>query len=203
LKIVPAKIYPLFAKEILAQIRNKHYIRLKIISLLIFCLILLFLNSSRFQDTYFNLVSLTTFVFIWVHSSHQFNEKYVLREPVFFIKTLPFRFYQYWLAKFLSEFLYILVFICLLLIFLTIHDAAINDIFSLLVGVIIFAFFILSIITLFKILFYDNPRFAGYAYHFLVIFSVIMIINYYLVGPIITIAILIYLTITSYRHFVK
>jgi hypothetical protein len=73
-----------------------------------------------------------------------------------------------------------------------------------LLGIIsLFSIFILYIITIIRIIFFDNPRFAGYAYHFLIIFTLVMISNFYLVGPVITLLLIIYLNYVSYRQFQK
>jgi hypothetical protein len=73
-----------------------------------------------------------------------------------------------------------------------------------LLGIIsLFSIFILYIITIIRIIFFDNPRFAGYAYHFLIIFTLVMIFNFYLVGPLITLLLIIYLNYISYRQFQK
>ena len=63
-----------------------------------------------------------------------------------------------------------------------------------------------SIITLivklnFQILFYDSPRSAGYAYHFTLLFIVIMCINYRFVGPLISLFLLVSYFYKSYRFF--
>ena len=107
------------------------------------------------------------------------------------------------LAKFISEFLYILIIILILSIFLIIHGLSLLNILIFLGMVFTFSVFILYLMILMRTLFYDNPRFAGYAYHLTVIFTVIMTLNFYLVGPLITVGILIYLNIKSYRQFIN
>ena len=67
----------------------------------------------------------------------------------------------------------------------------------------LFSIFVLYIITLIRVIFYDNPRAAGYAYHILIIFTVVMTIQFYFVGPIITLFIIIYLHFKSYHQFVR
>jgi hypothetical protein len=52
-----------------------------------------------------------------------------------------------------------------------------------------------------KIMFFDNARLAGYAYHFSIIFFGIMIFNYRLAGPVITLIVLIYFLYKNVKYF--
>jgi len=201
-KIFPGSIQPLLIKEVMSYLRNRNYIFLKIITLIIYLLILtfaLFFAAIHFET----LTAVISLLLIWEHYSHQFNEKYVQRESPVFFRTMPFRFHQIWIAKFFSELFYILLIIFIAIIFLIIKNISLIEIANIGGLITLAAIFILSIITSVKLLFYDNPRLAGYAYHFLVIFCVVMIFNFYLVGPIITLFILLYLNFISYREFVK
>jgi hypothetical protein len=200
--LVPASIRPLFVKEILAHIRNPHYMRLKLISLILY-IISIGVAEIYLSENYDILILILTLFLIWEHYSHQFNEKYVSKEPINFFKALPFKYYQYSLAKFFSESLYILIIIIICMTAAFLHGLSPTKILNLLVIITVFAFFILYLITIIRIIFYDNPRFAGYAYHFLVIFTFVMSWNFYLVGPFITLMIILYLHFWSYRIFVK
>jgi hypothetical protein len=193
---------PFFVKEILSHLRNKNYMRLKIISLVIYLVILLLIDIF-YHEYYTSVISVLTILLIWEHYSHQFNEKYVIKESRFFIKVLPIKYYQYSLSKFFSEFLYI-VLILIVVFFLTLlHDIELIKILNILGIIMIFSIFVLYIITLIRVIFYDNPRTAGYAYHFLIIFTMVMIYNFYLVGPIITLFIILYIQLISYRQFTR
>jgi len=200
--IVPKTIKPLFLKEILSHLRNKNYIRLKIFSFFIY-LIILILIDIFYREYYSGAVPLMTILLIWEHYSHQFNEKYVTRESQLFIKVLPIKFYQYSLAKFLSEFLYIVLIMMVVTILTLIHGLSFDKILNLLGIIMLFSIFVLYIIILIRVIFYDNPRAAGYAYHLLIIFTMVMSFQFYLVGPIITFFIIIYLHFKSYRQFVR
>jgi hypothetical protein len=200
--IIPKTIRPLLIKEILSHIRNRNYIRLKIVSFVIY-LIILFLIDFFFQDYYTTAVSILTMFLIWEHYSHQFNDKYVTRESTFFIKVLPIKFHQYGLSKFLGEFFYIIPILFVVLISNLYHGISPITILSILGIITLFSIFVLYIITLIRVIFYDNPRAAGYAYHILIIFTVVMTIQFYFVGPIITLFIIIYLHFKSYHQFVR
>jgi hypothetical protein len=200
--IIPKSIRPLLIKEILSHVRNKNYMRLKIISFIIYLAIMIIVDIF-YQEYYTSTVSVLTILLIWEHYSHQFNEKYITKESRLFIKVLPIKFYQYSLSKFLSEFIYIALILVFVLILTLLHGIAPFKILNILGIITLFSLFVLYIITLIRVIFYDNPRMAGYAYHFLIIFTMVMIFEYYLVGPIITFFIILYLHFKSKRQFVR
>ena len=61
---------------------------------------------------------------------------------------------------------------------------------NLLAILVFFGLFTVSAILNFQILFYDDPRLGGYAYHFLIIFVVVLTFNYRFVGPLVAIFLL-------------
>jgi len=201
-RLIPKSFSPLLIKEFLSHIRNKNYIRLKIFSLAVYLSLLILIGTFYFEY-YTSAISILTILLIWEHYSHQFNEKYVLKESRFYIRVLPITYIQYSLSKFLSEFLYIIIVLILILILTLLHGIELIRIVNVLGIVTLFSVFVLYLITMIRVLFYDNPRMAGYAYHFLIIFSMVMIFNFYLVGPIITIFVILYIQFISYRQFTK
>jgi hypothetical protein len=198
----PRILRPLAAREILVSLRNIRYLRLKLFSTLLYIL-LLTAGHDYFSDSYINFVSAVTLVFIWIHYSSQFNEKYVQPEIRVFMRTMPLRFFHLVAARIVSELIYILLLLILQNIFLLISGIPVILMLYLSAGVLIFATVVFYIIAILRILFYDNPRLAGYAYHFLIIFSLMMTANFYLVGPVVILALLVYLTILSRRQIVK
>lgn len=198
----PQSMRPLVARELLVSLRNIRYLRLKFISTLLYILLLLS-GYEYYRDSYLNFSSAITLIFIWIHYSYQFNEKYVQPEIRVFIRTMPLKFFTLITARIFSEMLYIIILLIMQNLILIFHGISLMLILYLTAGVLFFATIIFYIIAIVRIQFYDNPRLAGYAYHFLVIFSVIMIANFYLVGPLITMFLLIYLTIISRRQIVK
>jgi hypothetical protein len=191
---------PFLIKEFLSHIRNKNYMRLKIISLVLYISVLILIEIFYF-DHFSSAISILTILLIWEHYSHQFNEKYVLKESPVFLKALPVSYIQYSVSKFLSEFLYIVLILMIIFLLAVIHQIEWIKILNILGIVTLFSVFVLYIITMVRVLFYDNPRLAGYAYHFLIIFTFVMIYNFYLVGPIITLFIILYVQYLSYRQF--
>lgn len=202
-KIVPLKIHPLFVRELLAHLRNRDYVRLKMISVILLVVILKILDSY-FIENYKSIFVLTCLVFIWYHYTHQFNKKYTFAESKYFLKTTPFYFYQIFLAKFLSELIFTLLFLFIIVIALLIHGSTISEIMQVFTILGLFSIFVLATTVMFRILFYDNPRSAGYAYHFVIFFSLTMLAaEFYLVAPITILFLLFYFSYLSYRQFVK
>lgn len=200
--LIPRSLRPFFVKDVLGYLRNKSYMRLKLVSLIIY-IFLIIVIEIYFRQNYSALISIFTLLLVWEHYSHQFNEKYVMKEPRSLIKVLPIRYYQFSLAKFLSEFLFILVILMILFTSLLCHGLPWNQIIGITALITLFALFVLYMITIIRVIFFDNPRFAGYAYHFMIIFTLVMSYNFYLVGPMITLLIIFYLQFVSYRQFVK
>ena len=195
-------IKPLFAKEFLNYLRNRKFIRLQIISIIIFFLILIVMHF-KVSSNFVLYSTLFTILFIWQHFSIQFNEKYVKAESAYFIKTLPFKYHQLWMAKFINELIFVFIPILFLMVLYFINGFMISEIFQSLSVILIFSLVVLATIINFKIIFFDRPRFAGYAYHFFIAFVAVMSYNYYLVGPIIAMILLTYFTFYSYREFAR
>ena len=68
-------------------------------------------------------------------------------------------------------------------------------------ALLLFAIAVLSIVINFQILFYDNPRLAGYAYHFTILFIVIMSLNYRFVGPLVSVFLLTFYFLKTRRFY--
>jgi len=199
-RYIPLSIRPVFIKEILAQVRTSNYLRLKVITLLVLPLGILVL-SLYVEQNFKCGITLLFMILIWWHYGTQFNEKYVLPESRSFIKTQPLRFYQYWLPKFLSEFIYTSILIFLVLVSLLGQGENWNSIITSMLIMLLFSALILFTTIIFRTLFYDKPRLAGYAYHFLILFCLVMTINFYFIGPVITLILFTFFFIKSYRVF--
>ncbi len=197
---VPLAIRPVFIKEILLQIRNNRYLRLKVLTIIFFLLGSLLIQQYA-AENFRNLLALLVVVLIWWHYSSQFNEKYVLPESKYFLKTMPLRYYQFVLPKFLAELIYIIILTCLLLLIFLLHGEELPAASIAVLSMFMVSIFILFITIIFKTMFYDNPRLAGYAYHLLILFSLVVSVNFYFVGPLITIFLLLYFSYKSYQAF--
>ncbi len=193
-RLLPAGSQPYLTREFLGHLRNKNYMRMKYISIILFIIILVALGNVRTD-----LVPVACFVFCWLHYAHQFNQKYIFSESKDFIRMLPARYHQIWISKFLTEIILLLPILLISLFALLYFE------FSLLIfmALVLFSAILLFIIINIRLLYLENARTAGYAYHSLVIFSILMIGNFYLVGPLVIFGLLIYLSWLSYRQFVN
>jgi len=197
---LPLKTQVLFNKEFLSLWRNPSYRRLKFITLILYVLLLFVLLISQIDNKEI-WMTLLTGVIIWIHYSNFFNEKYVQPEPEWYFHTMPFRFHHVWLSKFLVEFFFIFLLLVSFWIFILVTGVDVSAQLNLLGLLLIFSFLVLAIILNFQIMFFDDPRLAGYAYHFTIIFLLIMSINYRFVGPVISLFLLTFYFYKSYRYF--
>lgn len=197
---LPAGIQAIFNKELLGLWRNPSYRRLKIITFFsyVFLMIAIYISQLQNKDIF---MMILTGITIWLHYSNYFNEKYVLPEPEWYFRTVPFRFHQLWISKFMVEFIFIIAIITGYWILLFISGISFYEQLNLLAIIFIFSIIVLLLMLNFQIMFYDDPRLAGYAYHFTILFLLIMIDNYRLVGPLISIILLSFYFYKSYRYF--
>jgi hypothetical protein len=193
---LPTKIQPYFSREFLGHIRNRNYIRMLILSLVLFIILIIFIGNKNP-----NLIAVICFLFCWLHYAHQFNEKYIFLDSKDLISVLPVRYYQIWLSKFITEVIFLIPILLISLISLIVYELSAIRGLLIFLALVIFALLILFIITTIRLLFLDSARKAGYAYHFLIIFSFVMVTNFFLVGPVVIFGLLIYLSFLSYRQF--
>lgn len=199
-KLLPAQIQVLFNKEVLGLWRNPSYRRLKIITLVVFLLLLLLIQLSTLPDRHMWMAILAAAA-IWIHYSHYFSEKYVQAEPHWFMKTLPFRFYHLWTSKFLAEFLFIILLLLCFWIFLLVSGLELSGQLHLTGLLFLFATVVLVIVLNFQILFFDDPRWSGLAYHVTIVFILFLSISDFLVGPLISLFLLGFFYYKTYRSF--
>ncbi len=192
--------YSLIKKELFSLWRNPFYRKLKIATWFFYMVVLLvlFLSGIQEPDKWMMLFSIAVF---WIHYNVHFSTKYISSDPEWYFRTLPVSYIKIWLAKFSSEIFYVLILLISQWIFLMLTKTEwwiqLNWIGSLL----LFAIIILTIVINFQILFYDNPRLAGYAYHLTLLFIVIMSLNYRFVGPVTAIVLLTFYFFKTYRFY--
>jgi len=164
---------------------------------LVLLILLLFLTPYSNTQT----IAAISFLFIWLHYAHQFNEKYTFTDSKFLIRSMPVRYYQIWSARFINELIFLIPVLIICFIALVIFESNLELVLLIFLALLLFALITLFIITNIRMIFYDNPRMAGYAYHVLIIFAAVMITNFYLVGPLVIFALLIYIGFMSHRQF--
>lgn len=196
----PQKAIGLFPKELLQLWRNPRYRRLKIFSFIFYLagLILLYQIPDIASDMWMMLFS--TIVF-WTHYNVHFISKYVSAEPDWYFRSLPIKFYRAWFSRFFAELLYVLIFLIAQWLFLALVGIEPAVQVQWIGALLLFAVIILIVVLNFQILFYDNPRLAGYAYHFTIIFILVSSFNYRLVGPLSSLFLLAYFSYKTRQFY--
>lgn len=193
-------MYMLFRKEWLSMWRNSRYRRLKMMTFLVYivCLLMIHFSATEYKEVWMLVLALGIH---WIHYSNSFNEKYALPDPAWLLFNMPLRYHQLWLSKFIAEFIAVVPLLILLWVMLML--GRVNPIaqWYIILTVLLFALFVLAAVINFKILFYDAPRLAGYAFHFLIVFILVMSLNFRFVGPVIGLSLFLYYTYKSYRYF--
>jgi hypothetical protein len=197
-KFLPLNLQTLFSKEVLNLWRNPAYRINKIVSVILYFISLLFI-SLKFPLQQEQLIPLISIIAIWLHFSSHFNRKYTTEDPDWYFHTLPLKYRHVWLAKFIAEFIPIILITIIQFIFLHFNNVPIQNSAAYCALIVLFSLFALTIKLNFQVLFYDNVRLAGYAYHFSLIFMVVMCINYRFIGPLISLILLISYFYKSYR----
>ncbi len=199
--LFPVVIQALLEKELRGLWRNPLYRRLKIRTLAGFFFIMLLIGIFPLEYNHLVVMILTIAVF-WLHFNSGFNEKYMPPDNVWLIRSQPIRFYQYFLARYFSE----------MPVFLILTFGAIGGLFlspglttperwSAFLVIFLFAQLLLLSMINFQVMFYDDVRLAGYAFHFSALFSGIMILNYRLVGPIVILGLLLFYFYKNHHYF--
>ncbi len=196
----PGQLRLLITKEFLSLWRNPNYRRLKIITWFFYMIVLTGLYFSGIPDKDMWMMFFSAVLF-WLHYNVHFNSKYVSPAPDWYFRTLPLPFYRVWLSKFSTEILFVLFLLLWQLIFLTLAGAPVWIQINWIGALLLFAVMVLSVVINFQILFYDNPRLAGYAYHFTILFIVIMSFNYRLVGPLTSVFLLTFYFFKTWRFY--
>jgi len=199
-QLFPTKIQALFEKEIFCLWRNSYYRKLKIQSYVIFVLLSLLIIIAQIEHKEIWLAIINCLV-IWLHYSNSFNEKYVVADPEWFIRSLPIRFRHLFLAKYFAEIAFVVLLVINDVLFLQFTASSLLVQSYTLLFILTFAHLVLFTMLNFQIMFYDNTRLAAYAYHFALIFIVIMILNYRLVGPLIAVCLLIFFLYKNVKYF--
>ncbi len=190
----------LLQKEWQSAWRNPHYRHLKLVTAALYVpvQIILFNQLRTNRDMWMMLTSAALF---WLHFTSYFNPKYVLPEPEWLFRAQPVSFVKLWMAKFTAEFIFVFGLLAAQWLFLMLDGTDIVTQVNWMGALALFAVAVLSLTLHFQILFFDNPRQAGYAYHLTVLFMVILSANFRLVGPLISLIFLIGFTVQTIRAY--
>ncbi len=139
-------------------------------------------------------------LYIWVYLGAGFNEKYRDPESAWLIQSAPLRLRHWWLARLRVEGGDALWGLALVATAWGIGglDPGLMPIYA--ATLIIFWLIFLAAMVNFQIMFYDNVRMAGYAFHLTMLLLGIMILNYRLVGPLIALALMLFFSYKNYKY---
>ena len=197
---LPNPMQTIFNKELINFWRNPAYRRVKLFSLILYIiflvLILIYSPGNIAQWAFF-----AALITIWLHYGNQFNDKYMTPDPDWYFHTLPLQYHHIWISKFIVEFIFVIILIVIQGLYFLLAGVPAGTQLSFNFLLLIFSIIALMIKLNFQILFYDSARYAGYAYHFSLIFITVMTINYRFVGPVISLFLLIFYFYKSYRFF--
>lgn len=188
-----------FRKEWYSAWRNSAFSRLRGIYLFLSLALSILLRLSAKEDPAMWMM-IGGMILFWLYYSHFFNPKYQAADPAYLRQTQPLRFSTVWLAKLGNELIpgLILWLVYILPMVLTLPFSEIWQ-----PGSALFIYILLIIILMlnFRMMFYDNPRLAGLAYHSSILFLLIIILNDFLVGPIIAFGLNLYFFIRNVQYF--
>ncbi len=157
------------------------------------------LFSSFAQEKAVTLSTLWIFLLLWWHYSQFFNPQFGQKEPLWFIRSLPLPFASFVLAKFVAEFTYIVLVLLTFSLTLSAAHIPLNEHWQLLLFLCFVSIVMLLSLIHFQIIFYDDLRTAGFAFHFSVLFFTALTLFDYFIGPILTLIFWGLYTFKSYR----
>lgn len=190
----------LLRKDWLSMWRNPRYRRLKYLTVFVYLIGQGILYFYAGPDPARWMMLFSVFLF-WLHFSSYFSSKYAVAESDWFFRTLRLPFRLVWVSRFLTELGWILLLTCLQLLFLILVGEPAEVLLHWIGALLLFALLLLAVVLNFQILFYDNPRLAGYSYHLTALFIVVLSLNYRFVGPLVALFFLIGLFINTVRFY--
>ncbi|WP_457565563.1 hypothetical protein, partial [Caldithrix abyssi] len=158
-----------------------------------------FLLFHLYPQQALNFFTLTVFLLIWRHYGQFFSTQFAQREPEWFFKGLNLPFFSYASARFAVEFLFVLLLLALFSFTLHFNHIPLSEHWQLLLFLLFAAAMILVSLISFQIIFFDNPRTAGYAFHFSLLFFTILTLWDRFLGPLVTVFFLTLYVFKSYR----
>ena len=189
----------MFLHDWLNHLRNPSYLKSKGVLLLLQIFIGVFAFRSYGAEKAMLVFSVFWLVLIWWHYSGVFNRRFTQSEPEWFFRLTPLPFVRFFLMRFVNEFIFVIIMLTVYSIVLQAAGFALGEQWQwLLLLSFLSAVILLTMIT-FRILFYDDPGTGGFAYHFSVIFFTVMTLNYYFVGPLLTLFFMFVYLYKSYR----
>ncbi len=139
-------------------------------------------------------------LYVWVYFGAGFNEKYRDPELPWLIQGTPLRLRDWWLARLWVEGGDALWGLLLAVGAWLAGGLPVDLLYIYTVTLIVLWLIFFAAVVNFQIMFYDNVRMAGYAFHFTMLLLGIMIFNYRLVGPLIALALMLFFSYKNYKY---
>ncbi len=192
----------LFLKDYLGMQRNRRYLKSQglLWSALVLSGLLVF---HAFPQKAVEIFTLILGLFLWYHYGSFFSSRFAQEEPEWFFRLTPIPFVRFVLARFLAEFIFAAIMLFSYALVLWGMGLPPEAYWQLLLALTLLSIIALLTMIAFQIIFFDNRRAAGYAYHFSLLFFTIMSLNYYFVGPLLTVTFLIIYFYKSYRFLAQ
>lgn len=200
-RFTPSRVFPataigaLYRKERLARQRFLPFVRLRRRFALAWAA-LLFAGWLLRAD----LLPIAYTAFIWVYLAFRFNDRYTPAEHPLWITGTPLRL-SHWAAVVLGAELPDMI-IAAFTAFMVMLPAAVpmEQAAAGISSAFLMSLFILAALMIFRLMFFDRPRWAARAFHLTVIFMAILINGYPLVGTFIALLLLGYFHYQNYRY---
>ena len=154
---------------------------------------------SLFTEQAVNLFTLFVLFLIWWHYGQFFTPQYGQPEPEWFFKTFHLNFFKYFSARFFVEFWYVGIILFLFSLTLHLESITLTEHWQLLLALLFASAIILSSMISFQIIFYDDLRTAGFAFHFSLLFFLVLSLWDYFLGPLVSILFLSFYLYKSFR----
>ncbi len=139
-------------------------------------------------------------LYTWLFLGTGFNEKYRDPESPWLIQSSPLRLRDWWLARLRVEGSDALRGLALIVTAWWIGGLEAGMIAIYVATLTVLWFIFLAATINFQIMFYDDVRMAGYAFHLTMLLLGIMILNYHLVGPLIALALMLFFSYKNYKY---
>ena len=192
----------LFLKDYLGMQRNRRYLKSQ--GLLWFVLVISgLIVFHAFPQKAVEIFTLILGLLVWYHYGSFFSNRFAQEEPEWFFRLTPIPFVRFVLARFLAEFIFAAVMLFSYALVLWGMGISPDTYWQLLLFLTLLSTIALLTMIAFQIIFFDNRRAAGYAYHFSLLFFTIMSLNYYFVGPLLTVTFLSVYFYKSYRFLAQ
>ncbi len=190
----------LLKKELNAAWRHPLFRRIKFLTL--FAIPILGHMLFELIDQPVTVFTLIVLFLVWWHYSQFFRPPFGHKEAEWFFKTVPLPFGPYFGARFLAEFWFVLLVLITYSLTLHLKGIPLAEHWQLLLALFLASAAILLFMIAFQIIFFDDPKTAGFTFYFSILFFLVLSLWDHFLGPLICVFFLIFYLFKSY-HFLR